>query len=232
MKINEQSSQLVLNLGHRTALGRDDFLVSDCNTYAVSWIDKWPNWPASGLVIWGPQASGKSHLGHVWMSRIGAPLLTVNDLDINEPPDLVTPHPAIYIDDLADIAGNYEREVSFLHVYNLVVEQGKYILLSSRTPPGRWNVKLADLRSRLNALPAVMIASPDDRILEAVLLKLFSDRQLEVGIEVVQFAITRMIRTFAAAEKLVHTVDLTALATKRRVTIPLLREVFDTMENV
>jgi chromosomal replication initiation ATPase DnaA len=77
-----------------------------------------------------------------------------------------------------------------------------------------------------------MIASPDDRILEAVLLKLFSDRQLEVGIEVIQFAITRMIRTFAAAEKLVHTVDRTALATKRRVTIPLLREVFETMENV
>ena len=77
-----------------------------------------------------------------------------------------------------------------------------------------------------------MIASPDDRILGAVLLKLFSDRQLEVGVEVIQFAITRMVRTFAAAEKLVHTVDLTAMATKRRVRIPLLREVFDTMENI
>ena len=232
MKNNDIINQLVLNLGHRTALGRDDFLVSDCNTYAVSWIDKWPDWPASGLVIWGPQASGKSHLGHVWMSRIGALMLTVNDLDIYDPPDLVISHPAIYIDDLAEVVGNSEREVLFLHIYNLVVEQGKYILISSRTPPGRWNIKLADLRSRLNSLPAVMIASPDDRILGAVLLKLFSDRQLEVGVEVIQFAITRMVRTFAAAEKLVHTVDLTAMATKRRVTIPLLREVFDRMENI
>ena len=232
MKNNDIINQLVLNLGHRTALGRDDFLVSDCNTYAVSWIDKWPDWPASGLVIWGPQASGKSHLGHVWMSRIGALMLTVNDLDIYEPPDLVISHPAIYIDDLAEVVGNSEREVLFLHIYNLVVEQGKYILISSRTPPGRWNIKLADLRSRLNSLPAVMIASPDDRILGAVLLKLFSDRQLEVGVEVIQFAITRMVRTFAAAEKLVHTVDLTAMATKRRVRIPLLRVVFDKMENI
>ena len=35
MKNNDIINQLVLNLGHRTALGRDDFLVSDCNTYAV-----------------------------------------------------------------------------------------------------------------------------------------------------------------------------------------------------
>ena len=113
MKNNDIINQLVLNLGHRTALGRDDFLVSDCNTYAVSWIDKWPDWPASGLVIWGPQASGKSHLGHVWMSRIGALMLTVNDLDIYDPPDLVISHPAIYIDDLAEVVGNSEREVLF-----------------------------------------------------------------------------------------------------------------------
>ena len=232
MKNKDKNDQLVLNLGHRTALGRDDFLVSDCNRYAVSWIDKWPNWPDSGLVIWGPEASGKSHLGHVWMSRIDAPILTVNDLDTKEPPDLVTPYRAIYIDDLAGVAGNPEREVAFLHVYNLILEQGKYILLSSRTPPGRCHIKLADLRSRLNSLPAVMITSPDDGVLGAVLLKLFSDRQLEVGIEVIQFAITRMVRSFAAAEKLVHAVDLTALASKRRVTIPLLREVFDTMENI
>ena len=34
--------QLILDLPHRTALGRDDFLVGDCNRLAVDFIDRWP----------------------------------------------------------------------------------------------------------------------------------------------------------------------------------------------
>ncbi|MBT3808848.1 MAG: DNA replication protein, partial [Rhodospirillaceae bacterium] len=60
------SRQLVLDLGHRTARGRSDFLVSRSNAEAVEWMDRWPDWPARALAIWGPAASGKTHLGHVW----------------------------------------------------------------------------------------------------------------------------------------------------------------------
>jgi len=218
-------AQLVLDLGHRPALGRSDFLVSQCNGDAVAWIDRWPDWPAPGLVIWGPAASGKSHLGQVWRARAGAPMITAEDFDNREPPDLAGQVGAVYVDDADKIAGDANRERVVLHVYNLIAEQGGHILFSARTPPGRWSVGLADLRSRLNALPAVTIAPPDDAVLGAVLLKLFTDRQLQVGVDVIQFAVTRMERSFEAAEHLVAAVDAAALASQRRVTIPLLREV-------
>jgi chromosomal replication initiation ATPase DnaA len=98
-------------------------------------------------------------------------------------------------------------------------------LFSARAAPARWQIALADLRSRLNALPAVPIAPPDDPVLGAVLLKLFADRQLQVGVDVIQFAVTRMERSFEAAERLVAAVDVAALASQRRVSIPLLREI-------
>lgn len=221
----EPPAQLVLDLGHRPAIGRADFLVSQCNADAVAWIDRWPEWPAPGLVIWGPAASGKSHLGQVWRARAGAPMIAADDFDNREPPDLAGEVGAVYVDGADRIAGDTKRERAALHVYNLIAERGGHILFSARTPPGRWQIALADLRSRLNALPAVTIEPPDDAVLGAVLLKLFTDRQLNVGVDLIQFAVTRMERSFEAAERLVAAVDAAALASQRRVTIPLLREV-------
>ncbi len=225
MNTNASPAQLVLDLGHRPALARDDFLVSACNADAVAWVDRWPQWPAPGFVVWGPAASGKTHLGQVWRARAGAAMIVPADLDNREPPELAGAAGAVYIDEADDIAGDAQRERTALHLYNLIAAQGGHLLLSARTPPGRWPVGLADLRSRLNALPAVAIEPPDDAVLGAVLLKLFADRQLAVGVDVVQFALTRMERSFEAAERLVAAVDVAALAAQQRVTIPLLRTV-------
>jgi chromosomal replication initiation ATPase DnaA len=158
-------------------------------------------------------------------------MITPADLDEREPPDLAGALGAVYFDGADGIAGNPHRERVALHVYNLIAEQGGQILFSARTPPGRWPLALADLQSRLNALPAVTIAPPDDAVLGAVLLKLFTDRQLQVGAEVFPFATARMERSFEAAERLVAAVDAAALASQRRVTVPLLRQVFAQIGN-
>ena len=230
MTAAETPAQLILDLGHRPALGRADFLVSECNSDAVAWVDRWPAWPGPGLVIWGPAASGKSHLGQVWRARADAPTVTADDLDQREPPELIGDSGAVYFDGADRVAGNPKRERLALHLYNLVAGQRGHILFSARTPPARWQLGLADLSSRLNALPAARIAPPDDAVLGAVLLKLFADRQLQVGVELIQFAVTHMERSFEAAERLVAAVDSAALAARRRVSLNLLREVLSAMQ--
>ncbi len=47
-------AQLPLDLGHRPALGRADFLGAPCNAEALAWLDRWPNWPATALALHGP----------------------------------------------------------------------------------------------------------------------------------------------------------------------------------
>ena len=58
---------------------------------------------------------------------------------------------------------------------------------------------MADLASRLRALPVVALTAPDDALLRAVLVKLFADRQLAVDESLVTFLTTRIERSFAAA---------------------------------
>src|ERR1700704_3889473 len=57
--------QLAIDLPYREALGRADFLVSDCNRAALGCIEGWPDWPARRLALYGPEGSGKTHLGHM-----------------------------------------------------------------------------------------------------------------------------------------------------------------------
>jgi len=58
-------------------------------------------------------------------------------------------------------------------------------------------------------------------------VKLFSDRQLEIGEEVVAYLLNRIERSFAAAQDLVAELDTAALARQRRITVPFVREILD-----
>ena len=69
--------QLHLALSYRKAFGREDFVVAPCNQEAVSWIDKWPNWPVPCVLIYGEKGSGKTHLASIFSEyRIDAAELT------------------------------------------------------------------------------------------------------------------------------------------------------------
>ncbi|MFO1190405.1 MAG: hypothetical protein U1E97_12685 [Alphaproteobacteria bacterium] len=85
--------------------------------------------------------------------------------------------------------------------------------------------RLADLRSRIAAAPSVGIGMPDDALLGAILIKLFADRQIEIDAGVITLLLTRIERSFMAAQMLVEQLDRASLASRRRVTVPLARRV-------
>ncbi len=220
------SAQLPLDLGHRPALGRDDFMVAPCNAAAVAWIDRWPDWPGGGLAIHGPAGCGKSHLAEVWRAQSGAIRIEPGRIGAVDPPQALGSAGACAIDGLFDSDARPD-ERWLLHLYNLLRERGGHLLLVARAAPARWPVALPDLKSRLGALPAVEIGPPDDMLLAAVLIKLFADRQLAVGAEVIEYCARRMERSFEAARRLVEALDRAALAAHRRVALPLARAVLE-----
>lgn len=223
-------TQLTFDLGHRTAQGRNDFFVTGCNAAAVAWIDRWPDWPASGLCLWGPAASGKSHLAAVWRARSSAPSVSFEDLATHDLPDLIGDKRCLVVDARDADSVPPDLEEVLLHLYNLVVERDGTLLFTARISPSRWPVTLADLSSRLRALASVTISPPDDDLLSAVLLKQFSDRQLPVGPDIVAFAVARMERSFQAANQLVDELDRLALERKKPIGMQMVRAVIDRME--
>jgi DnaA regulatory inactivator Hda len=214
------AGQLPLDLGHRPALERADFLVAPSNAAAVAWLDRWPLWPAPALALYGPKGSGKTHLAHVFAARAGARFIDPAALATERVPVLLGRGNAAIVDDAAAAAAE-----PLLHLYNVLAEQRGHLLLAAREPPAHWPIALADLRSRLLACPAVTLSPPDEALIGALLVKLFADRQLAVGDDVVTYLTLRLERSFDAVLQAVATLDQAALAERRRITVPLARRV-------
>lgn len=210
--------QLGLPLPPRpAALGREDFLVSECNAAAFGWIERWPDWPAGVLVLHGPERCGKTHLAHLWRSRSGAMIVGGEELGALAPDELACGR-AVAVDD-----AERAPETALLHLYNCCRESGCVLLVVARTAPARWPIALPDLASRLRAAPAAAIGPPDDALLAAVLVKHFADRQLRLDPAVVGFVLPRIERSFAAVADLADRLDLLALTERRDITVALAR---------
>lgn len=207
--------QLVLDLPTRPALGRSDFFVSPSNRLALAQVDSWPGWPGGRLALAGPAGAGKTHLAHVWATRAGArivPAAALCEID----PGAVPGDAALAIEDGDGIAALGPRaaaaEETLFHLCNLLAAGGGTLLVTGREAPARWVLALPDLASRLRAAPVAVLEPPDDALLAAILVKLFSDRGVGVGPEVIRYLVARMERSFAAAEALVVRLDRAGLA--------------------
>ena len=212
--------QLALELPHRPAMGRDDFLVTASNTAAVSLIDHWPDWPAHAALLVGPPGSGKSHLVEVWRQRSGAARIAAAELTTEQAPALLSGH-ALAVED----AGGGVDERSLFHLLNLAKQQNSSVLLTAQRLPEFWGIALPDLLSRLRAIPVVEILPPDDALLRGVLVKLFFDRQLGAEESTISFMVTRMPRSLGAARMLVAEIDRRALEERAEVTRPFVARV-------
>jgi DnaA regulatory inactivator Hda len=215
--------QLPLRLGAPPGShAREDLVVGDANAEALAWIEAWPEWPAPGLLIWGPEGSGKSHLASIWAARSGA--VRLDPMEAIERLHGARRPVAVVEDVERAFDGGDATERALFHLHNLVAQAGGALLLTAREPAVRWPMRLPDLRSRMQALPAVEVKAPDDGMLAAVLSKLFADRQLPPDADVVHFVATRIERRFSVLVRVVDTLDRAALAAQRSLTIPFVRD--------
>jgi chromosomal replication initiation ATPase DnaA len=217
-----QALQLVLSLPHAESFAREDFIAGPPNTAALALIDRWPDWPNHMVALVGPEGSGKSHLASIWAERSGARILSSR---IIEKTDFVgaLSTGALVVEDLAPSPVD---EVALFHLLNLAREQGVHILITARTLPSAWNVSLRDLMSRLRALPVVAVASPDDELLQALMMKLAADRQIDVDAALRNYLVHRIERSFTAAKSAIAQLDREALRQKRPISRALAAELF------
>ncbi|WP_321504281.1 DnaA/Hda family protein [Breoghania sp.] len=219
--MSEQTpSQLPLELPHEAALGRDDYLVADCNRAAFSLVTSWPDWPSDFVLLAGPVGAGKTHLVSIWQQASGATVIPASSLGRLDVLSLVREAPVA----VEDAQGGIDQE-SLFHLLNAARDAKRQVLITSRSWPGSWNLTLPDLASRLRLATPVEVAEPDDDLLRRVLVKLFADRQLFVEAAVIEFLVVRMERSLEAANQIVARLDREALAAQRRITRPMVAAV-------
>ena len=213
--------QLAFDLPHAESFRRDDFLASPANAAALALVERWPDWPGRLAAIAGPRGAGKSHLAAIWAERAGARIVAASALTRAEVPAALATG-ALAVEDVAPGID----EAALFHLLNLAREDGAWLLFTAAQRLDGPDFALADLVSRLRAVPAATLAPPDDALLSAVLIKLFADRQLAVDEDVIAYLLPRMERSFAAARQTVAKLDAAALSRGRAVNRALAAEIF------
>lgn len=216
--INGDAAQLVLDLPHRTARDRSDFFIAPSNQIAVDMIDAWQSWQPPVLLLLGAKGSGKTHLAHVWQAQSGA-------VSFYDDPEGAAAF--VFADDIDKKIASMS-EANFLTALNTILHsrQGERGLLLTASKLEWWAaVQLPDLRSRLSSIPCAEIQPPDEQILAAVLVKLFSDRQLQVSDSLIQFLLLRIERSFEALVSIVEKLDRESAKQNKPITTALARSV-------
>ena len=204
--------QLAFEFSPQPRYGDDDFLIAPSNAAANAMIQAWPAWPDPVLALVGAPGAGKSHLAAIWARRaraVIAPAEAVSaDADLGE----------FYGRNiLLEDAGGVADERGLFHMFNLVQESRATMLMTARSEPESWGVRLPDLRSRLRRAPVARIEPPSEDLVHAVLVKLFEDRQLAVEATVIDYIALRIDRSLDAAREIVAALDAEALARGRAV---------------
>ncbi len=206
---------------------RDDFLITGANRGALAMLDAPERWPQGRLLLIGGPGSGKSHLAGFWADEHGAQIVQGWTLSPAHIDDLIPQGGAVVVEDGHEIGANPAAEQGLFHLWNLTGARQGLLLITAQTPPRDWDIRLPDLRSRLDTAAQSVLPPPDEALLPAVLVKLFADRQIQVAPEVVDWLALRMDRDLDLARRLVAAMDRESLADRRAITRRLAAELLD-----
>jgi len=220
------AEQLIFDLPTKAALGRDAFFVVPSNSVAVQALERWHEWPNARMLLWGPKGAGKTHLAHVWAAEAGAGIVEAHTLG-EQGVDHLAEAQALVVEDADRMIGDPAAETALFHLFNLMQAKGGFLLITAALPPARWEGGLEDLISRMQGMPLVKLETPDDALLAAMMIKLFADRQIAIGPELIPYLLDRIERSTEAVNQVVAALDLAALTQKRPVNRRLAAEVLD-----
>ncbi len=227
---DDRLRQLPFGFEPHNYMGREDFMVSKCNHQAYEMLDSWPNWLACGMLIYGPKGCGKSHLAHLFVDKVqneyqpkNVTIISAEQINSRNVKRLANENQCIVVENL------YPRhnDEALFHLFNIFNEEGKYMLWTAEKPANSLHFSLPDLQTRLNMLPSVAISEPDDMMLQMLIAKLFNDRQIIIGQDILTYIINNTQRSFAYVRDLVKEIDELSLAYQSSVNYNIVKKAME-----
>ena len=216
-------SQLVLKFPFKIKYYEEDFYVSSNNFSAYKLIESWPNWPGKWLNVYGASGSGKTHLSNILLKKIKKlKIIKAKDVD-----DKII-HELNLLECL--IIDNYENNINeklLYSIFNFSKQFENYILINSVQPINEFSYKLEDLNSRVKSLIYIGIDLPTDDLLEVIISKFFSEKQIKIEPKISNYIINNVDRSYEKMFKFIQDIDHLSLSTGKSININLIKKVLN-----
>jgi len=189
-----------------------NFFVNNTNFYAFNGLI---NDNSNLFFLYGPNKSGKSFLGQIWLKKYSA-IKYKNNFEL-----IINNKCNILIDDLL----TFDQETIFHIVNNSILHKLKILIISDKKL-NEIDFRFKDLSSRLKTFSNLEIKHPDDEMLLAILTKLLLEKQFIINSnDIFDFILRRVERSYKAINDIVNKLDILSLEKKRQLTIPLIKEI-------
>ncbi len=131
---------------------------------------------------------------------------------------------AILMDDVEEISFSALAQEALFHLYNHFRDKQKIIVATGRNSPSVITTLSVHLTTRMGWGMAVRIGLPDERTRRKVLEKLVKERKLLLAEKEIDYILNHFPRDFHNLQRTVEFVNSYSLLTRRKVTIPLIKE--------
>ena len=214
------NDQLILKFPTNKIYLKDDFYVSTSNQDAYNFINSWPKWIKRIANIFGPPGSGKTHLTSILQSKTS--VLTIKSKILNDKIFFKFKTKEVLIIE------NLDEKVSenlLFSIWNMALQDNKYLLITSTNPICAYKFKLPDLKSRASSSLMIGINLPSDDLISVILAKNFSDKQIKVEKKHIDYIIKRIDRSYEKISQFISILDKYSLKKGNPFSLKLIKEV-------
>ena len=216
------NDQLILKFPTINAYLQQDYYVSSSNQEAYDFINSWPKWLKRIVNIFGPSGSGKPHLISILKNKTS--VLKIQSDQLND---------KIFFKfktKEALIVENINEKISenlLFSLWNMAMQDNKYLLFTSAKPISSFKFKLPDLKSRAKDVITIGLKLPGDDLIGVILAKNFSDRQIKLEKKHIDYIIKRIDRSYEKISQFVTTLDKYSLKKGSSFSLKLIKEVLN-----
>lgn len=227
--------QLTLQVGLDDSSTFDNFYIASANSQALGYLYAQQSSQLEQFTyLWGSTGSGRSHLlqsvCHQFDARDAASFYLSLRQFADYAPEILDGLEAmelVCLDDLEAIAGNKAWEFALFSLFNRLRESDTRLIVASNCASRELPIVLPDLLSRLQSGVIFQLHGLRDEEKRFALQLRATQRGIALSEEVLNYVLQRNDRSMQALFTLLEQLDQFALETKRRITVPLLRELMD-----
>ena len=215
-----EDKQQLINFDQKSNFENDNFFISKSNRHILNLFDNWPNWEKNFLNISGEKFSGKTHLINIFLKRFKGIKFEIEDLT-NEGLKKIKTHKNIILENL-NININ---EKLFFALLNIIDQDNKFLIITTKKPIVNLKFELTDLNSRLNNFLLFNIEKPDDDLIFALVIKNLSDRQISLDKRLINYITKRIDRSYDKIFDFIYKIDQMSLKKRKSIDLKIIKEV-------